>query len=130
MKTLGSIRRRPWSSIVLIGVLVILLPLLAFLQYRWIGQVSESERERMGENLDIAMNRFVEELFREFSDISATFQPSLETKEPLWKQKLRETWSIGTPDRDTQNWSRLSTSRPRRRKASPVYGFLTLLQIP
>jgi len=42
----------------LLLLLVVLLPLLAFLQYRWIGQLSDAERERMQANLLAMMSRF------------------------------------------------------------------------
>ena len=37
-----------------------LLPALAVLQYRWVGQVSDAERERMHTNLGIAATQFSE----------------------------------------------------------------------
>ncbi len=60
----------------LIGALLILLPLLAYLQYRWIGQVSAAERARLQESLDIATRRFVEGLRNEFTRIAVGFRPS------------------------------------------------------
>jgi len=52
MKHITSISQRPVFSIAMIGALVVLLPLLAVLQYRWIGQVSQAERTRLARNLD------------------------------------------------------------------------------
>jgi signal transduction histidine kinase len=43
---------------VLTGLLVVLLPVLAYMQYRWVGQVSEGERERMQRNLENAADQF------------------------------------------------------------------------
>ncbi len=40
------------------ALLVVLLPVLAFMQYRWVGQVSEGERERMMRNLETAADQF------------------------------------------------------------------------
>src|SRR5262245_4452956 len=40
------VRRTPWPLVVA-GALVVLLATLATLQYRWLGEVSEAERERM-----------------------------------------------------------------------------------
>ncbi len=71
----GDGRPRSWVSMFLIGVFLILLPLLAFLQYRWIGQVSEAERARLEETLDIATRRFVEDLRNEFTRIAVLFEP-------------------------------------------------------
>lgn len=49
-----------WPSLprVLTALLVILLPVLAYMQYRWVGQVSEGERERMQRNLETAAAQF------------------------------------------------------------------------
>ena len=48
----------PKSSVLLVGLLLILLPTLAILQYRWIGEVSAAERERMESGLRAASDRF------------------------------------------------------------------------
>jgi signal transduction histidine kinase len=48
----------PSAPRVLTALLVVLLPVLAFMQYRWVGQVSEGERERMQRNLETAANQF------------------------------------------------------------------------
>lgn len=41
-------------------LLIVLLPALAVLQYRWVGQVSDAERERMQRNLRNAADQFRE----------------------------------------------------------------------
>ena len=48
----------PSAAAALTALLVILLPVLAFMQYRWVGQVSEGERERMQRNLETAADQF------------------------------------------------------------------------
>jgi signal transduction histidine kinase len=48
----------PSAPKVLTGLLVVLLPVLAFMQYRWVGQVSEGERGRMQRNLETAAEQF------------------------------------------------------------------------
>ena len=48
----------PSAPKVLTGLLVVLLPVLAYMQYRWVGQVSEGERERMQRNLENAADQF------------------------------------------------------------------------
>ncbi len=49
---------RPTTLTVLSGVLLVLLPALALLQYRWVGQLSVAERERMQRNLRSAAQQF------------------------------------------------------------------------
>jgi signal transduction histidine kinase len=51
---------RPSGLTLLTGALLVLLPALAILQYRWVGQVSEAERERMQRNLRNAALQFRE----------------------------------------------------------------------
>jgi signal transduction histidine kinase len=48
----------PSAPKALTGLLVVLLPVLAFMQYRWVGQVSEGERGRMQRNLETAADQF------------------------------------------------------------------------
>ena len=74
MRFFETIGRRPLFSIVMIAILAVLLPLLAVVQYRWIGQVSEAERERFQYNLDLATERFGQDLFREFYRILFSFR--------------------------------------------------------
>ena len=50
----------PSTLTVLTSVLVVLLPALALLQYRWVGQVSDAERERMQRTLRVAAAQFRE----------------------------------------------------------------------
>jgi len=54
--------RRPSGLTLLIGAALILLPILAILQYRWIGQVSDAERERRQRTLQHATNAITQEL--------------------------------------------------------------------
>jgi hypothetical protein len=49
------------------GALIVLLALLAVLQYRWLGQVSAGERELMQASLRISADRFREDFNREFN---------------------------------------------------------------
>ena len=49
---------RPSGLTLLTAALLVLLPALAVLQYRWAGQVSEAERERMQHNLRNAASQF------------------------------------------------------------------------
>jgi len=48
----------PSAPKVLTALLVVLLPVLAFMQYRWVGQVSEGERGRMQRNVETAAVQF------------------------------------------------------------------------
>lgn len=52
--------RRPSGLTLLTLALLVLLPALAVLQYRWVGQVSAAERDRMQRNLTVAADQFRE----------------------------------------------------------------------
>ena len=51
----------------------VLLALLAFLQYRWLGQVSEGERQRMRTTLEARARDFAADFDRELSRTAAAF---------------------------------------------------------
>jgi len=67
-------KRTPLGLLFLLGAVLLLLPLLAFLQYRWLGQVSEAERERMRAVLRSAASQFGETFDREITRAYSTFQ--------------------------------------------------------
>ncbi|HET9704983.1 MAG TPA: HAMP domain-containing sensor histidine kinase [Vicinamibacterales bacterium] len=54
---LGQGRRISAVSI-LVGIVLLLVPALAWMQYRWLGQLSEAERERMQRTLRTAAAQF------------------------------------------------------------------------
>ncbi len=66
---------RPSRTIyIVLGVLLVLLPLLAVLQYRWIGEVSQADRRRLEEHLNQAGMQFVADFNRELGRVLTTFQ--------------------------------------------------------
>ncbi len=65
---------RAKSSMLLVGLLLVLLPTLAILQYRWIGEVSAAERDRMESSLRVASDRFVSDFDNELTRLSSAFQ--------------------------------------------------------
>ena len=50
--------KRPSGLTLVTAVLLVLMPALAVLQYRWVGQVSAAERDRMARNLRAAAFQF------------------------------------------------------------------------
>lgn len=65
---------RPTRMLLLIGVLSVLLATLATLQYRWVGQVSTGERERMQASLKAGAMRFGQDFNREITRAYLSFQ--------------------------------------------------------
>ncbi|HEY1404082.1 MAG TPA: hypothetical protein VGB05_08155, partial [Pyrinomonadaceae bacterium] len=64
------IRRQPsLLLLVLAASLVVLLVVLAALQYRWLGRVSEAERERMQSTLSAGAARFTQDFDRELGRV-------------------------------------------------------------
>jgi len=62
------------SSLLLAGLPLILLPLLAVLQYRWIGEVSAAERDRLESSLRVASDHFASDFDSELARLSSNFQ--------------------------------------------------------
>lgn len=60
-----------WS---LVAAMLLLLPLLAVLQYRWLGEVSQAERERMQANLRVSAEKLCADFDRELTNIYVQFQ--------------------------------------------------------
>lgn len=86
--------------LLLVGVMVALLALLATLQYRWLGQVSAGERERMQASLSAGAARFSQDFNREISRAYLTFQMDAEMleqkNEGAFAERL-EQWQAQAP---------------------------------
>jgi signal transduction histidine kinase len=61
-----------WTALIL--VLAAVLVVLAVLQYRWSGAVSEAASERLRANLQASVNGFRQELYRDFAGICLALQ--------------------------------------------------------
>ena len=75
--------KRSWFPITLVILLLSLLALLATLQYRWLGQISDGERARLQSRLQIDTRRFAEDFNREIQNAYFNFQLSGE----VWRDK-------------------------------------------
>ena len=60
-------KRRVSAVSILVGLVMLLVPALAWMQYRWLGQLSEAERERMQRTLRTAAAQFANEFDSELS---------------------------------------------------------------
>jgi signal transduction histidine kinase len=72
----SSLKLLSGRSILSFGLLLalaVILVLLAALQYRWSGEVSEAERGRLQKSLDSAAQRFQEEFYRAMVQVCAAF---------------------------------------------------------
>ena len=75
--------KRSWFSITVIVGLLALLGLLAALQYVWLGQISEAEKDRITRRLQTDTERFGEDFNREIQSAYVNFQ----SDEALWLKK-------------------------------------------
>ena len=66
--------RRVSAVSVLVALVMLLLPALAWMQYRWLGQLSEAERERMQRTLRTAAAQFATEFDTELSRLLISLQ--------------------------------------------------------
>src|SRR6187455_1718790 len=66
--------RFPLPMGVIAGALLGLILLLATLQYRWLGQISGAERERMTANLNTRATAFAQDFDREITRAYLLFQ--------------------------------------------------------
>lgn len=62
-----------WYTFGFLGLMVISLVTLAVLQYKWLGSVSDAEKERLEESLSASSGNFVAEYNRVFSDLADIF---------------------------------------------------------
>jgi two-component system sensor histidine kinase SenX3 len=75
--------KRSWFTIFLVAGLLGLLAVLASLQYVWLGQISEAEKDRMSRRLQMDTERFAEDFNREIQGAYFNFQ----SDEELWQKK-------------------------------------------
>jgi signal transduction histidine kinase len=73
-------KRKPSLMLVLIVALLGLLPLLAVLQFRWLGEVSRAERDRMQAGLKTAVANFSQDFDRELMRAYLSFQMDSRTE--------------------------------------------------
>ena len=81
-----SLRRRGVSAVtVLVGLVMLLVPALAYMQYQWLGQLSTAERERMQRTLRTAAAQFGMEFDTELSRALVSLQVDAATiREENW----------------------------------------------
>src|SRR5215203_4165349 len=74
--------KRSWISALVIGSVLLLLTLFLGLQYKWLSEVSEAERERMQKRVETDASRFGEDFDREMQSAYYNFQ----TGAAVWKE--------------------------------------------
>ncbi|HXO22336.1 MAG TPA: hypothetical protein VOA87_20645, partial [Thermoanaerobaculia bacterium] len=97
------VRRRdlPLLPLAIGAVLLVLLAVLAALQYRWIGQVSVMERQRMQASLATAAGHFTEDFDREVTRAFLYFHPEPDVQpaeRPERAVRQYERWLAEAPE--------------------------------
>jgi signal transduction histidine kinase len=95
-------RRARVSAIsILVGIVLLLLPALAWMQYQWLGQLSEAERERMQRTLRTAAAQFANDFDNELSRTLITLQVNGATlRDQNWRAYAQNysQWAASTTD--------------------------------
>jgi signal transduction histidine kinase len=68
------VRTRGSAVSILVAIVMLLVPALAWMQYQWLGQLSEAERERMQRTLRTAAAQFANEFDTELSRTLVSLQ--------------------------------------------------------
>ncbi|MEP6705571.1 MAG: hypothetical protein ABJB34_12260, partial [Acidobacteriota bacterium] len=74
--------KRSWYSPLVIGSVMLLLTVFLGLQYKWLSEVSDAERERMQKRVESDTARFGEDFDRELQAAYYNFQTGAE----VWKR--------------------------------------------
>ncbi|HJU42383.1 MAG TPA: HAMP domain-containing sensor histidine kinase [Vicinamibacterales bacterium] len=86
---------------ILVAIVVLLVPALAWMQYQWLGQLSEAERERMQRTLRTAAAQFATDFDTELSRTLIDLQVDGATlRDQNWRTYAQNysRWAAGTPD--------------------------------
>jgi signal transduction histidine kinase len=96
---MGTRGQKPPVLLLVVAVLILFLPLLAYLQYDWLGKVSEREREQMQAALRRTLSQFTQDFDREIARIFFQFQDRRDAANPgaADYEKLLAHWNATAP---------------------------------
>ena len=80
---------RPSALTALVAGMLILLPVLAFLQYRWLGQLSDADRDRIERSLKVTTTAFVQQIDSELARAYVSLQLDAATVRQRDRQATR-----------------------------------------
>jgi two-component system, OmpR family, sensor histidine kinase SenX3 len=89
-------KRRVSAVTILVGVVMVLVPALAWMQYQWLGQLSTAERERMQRTLRTAAAQFATEFDSELSRTLVSLQvdgPTIRNQNPTAYAQRYSAWA-------------------------------------
>src|SRR5678815_4765096 len=73
-----KLRERGTTSMIIVGAALLLLPILAILQYRWLAQLSDREQEHMKLIMRAPATRFSQDFDDELTRAYAAFTPTFD----------------------------------------------------
>ena len=94
-------KRRVSAVSILVALVMLLVPALAWMQYRWLGQLSEAERERMQRTLRTAAAQFATEFDTELSRTLVSLQvDGAGIRDQNWTAYAERysRWATGAPE--------------------------------
>ena len=96
---MGIRRQKPPLFLLVVAVLILLLPVLAYLQYDWLGKVSEREREQLQSAIQRTLRQFSKDFDREIARAFIQFQNRGERGNQSLTQiaKLYANWHATAP---------------------------------
>ncbi len=102
---LRSGQRRVSAVTILVGLVMLLVPALAWMQYQWLGQLSTAERERMQRTLRTAAAQFATEFDTELSRTLVSLQVDGADDSRSELDRLRaEVFGMGEQRRASRAW--------------------------
>jgi signal transduction histidine kinase len=93
--------QRPSVLTWLVAAMLVLLPMLAFLQFRWLGQLSDAERDRLQRNLRATTTELTTALDLELARLLVGLQLDGQTlREQAWSRyaERHAAWAAATAD--------------------------------
>src|SRR5258708_13260250 len=104
-----AMRRSTVGLLLIVTTMVAALAVLATMQYRWLGELSEAEQQRMRAALSSGTHEVAQEVDREVNRISTNFQSAVADPDELarrareWRSNARDarlvrTFYLAQPD--------------------------------
>jgi signal transduction histidine kinase len=87
---LWNIAYRPLLSWISLSVLVILVCVLGFLQYRWIGEISQMERKKLQDTLQTSLNEVSRDFNSELASTAASLMPTNAEADRMGREQAYE----------------------------------------
>jgi signal transduction histidine kinase len=98
---LHDVKTRVSPVTILVAIVILLVPALAWMQYQWLGQLSEAERERMQRTLRTAAEQFANDFDTELSRTLVSLQVDGATlRDQNWRVYAQNysRWAAATTD--------------------------------